>query len=184
MGSQARRVGARVPPVPMGVHARAELLSPCPTRRAETPPPLGFNYNCGVNFVPCVITNSKGRVSWHVLLESSWVLTHTSSALSQEIAVSTEGHCTHSLTMTCVNDHGMPMTTYGGSRLALKRKRASTMRWSTSTTCHSLQKLSSFERHPVSSLFIKKRFARLRSACGRRDSSRMPAHEGWKALTC
>ena len=24
-------------------------------------PPLGFNFNRGVNFVPCVVTNSKGR---------------------------------------------------------------------------------------------------------------------------
>ena len=25
------------------------------------PPPLGFNFNHGANFVPCIITNSKGR---------------------------------------------------------------------------------------------------------------------------
>ena len=32
-----------------------------PARRAETPPPLGFNFNHGVNFVPCIVTNRKGR---------------------------------------------------------------------------------------------------------------------------
>ena len=60
-GSQARRMGGRVQPVPTGVRVRAELLSPRPTRRAETLPLLGFNFNRGANFVPCVITNSEGR---------------------------------------------------------------------------------------------------------------------------
>ena len=50
-----------MPLVLMGVRVRAELLSPRPTRRAEMPPPLGFNFNRRVNFVPCVITNSEGR---------------------------------------------------------------------------------------------------------------------------
>ena len=59
-GSQARHVGG-VQPVPAGVRVGAELLSPRPARRAETPPPLGFNYNRGVNFVPCVVTNQEGR---------------------------------------------------------------------------------------------------------------------------
>ena len=59
-GSQARHMGG-VQPVLMGVRVGAELLSPCLARRAETPPPLGFNFNCGVNFVPCVVTNSEGR---------------------------------------------------------------------------------------------------------------------------
>ena len=54
-------MGGRVPLVPMGVRVGAELLSPCLARRAEMPPPLGFNFNCMVNFVPCVVTNSKGR---------------------------------------------------------------------------------------------------------------------------
>ena len=54
-------MGGGVQPVPTGVHVRAEFLSPRLARRAETPPPLGFNFNRGVNFVPCVITNSKGR---------------------------------------------------------------------------------------------------------------------------
>ena len=31
------------------------------TRRAETQPSLGFNFNCGANFVPCIITNDRGR---------------------------------------------------------------------------------------------------------------------------
>ena len=61
VGSQARRMGGRVQPVPTGVCVGAELLSPRPTRRAETPPPLGFNFNQGVNFVPCVVTNNEGR---------------------------------------------------------------------------------------------------------------------------
>ena len=60
-GSQACCMGARVPPVPTGVCVGAELLSPGLARRAETPPPLGFNFNCGANYIPCVITNSEGR---------------------------------------------------------------------------------------------------------------------------
>ena len=54
-------MGGGVQPVPTGVHVGAELLSPRPARRAETPHPLGFNFNRGVNFVPCVVTNSEGR---------------------------------------------------------------------------------------------------------------------------
>ena len=54
-------MGGRVQPVPTGVRVGAELLSPRPTRRAEMPPPLGFNFNRGANFVPCVVTNSEGR---------------------------------------------------------------------------------------------------------------------------
>ena len=60
-GSQACHVGGGVQPVPTGVRVGAELLSPRPARRAETPPPLGFNFNCGVNFVPCVVTHCEGR---------------------------------------------------------------------------------------------------------------------------
>ena len=60
-GSQACRMGARVPSVPMGVHVRVELLSPGQARRAETPPPLGFNFNHRVNYIPCIITNSDRR---------------------------------------------------------------------------------------------------------------------------
>ena len=54
-------MGGGVQPVPTGVCVGAELLSPRPARRAETLPPLGFNFNRGVNFMPCVITNSEGR---------------------------------------------------------------------------------------------------------------------------
>ena len=54
-------MGARVLAVLMGVCVGAELLSPGPARRAETPPPLGFNFNRGANYVPCTITNSEGR---------------------------------------------------------------------------------------------------------------------------
>ena len=54
-------MGRGVQPVPMGVRIGAELLSPLPTRRAETPPPLGFNFNRGANFIPCVVTNNEGR---------------------------------------------------------------------------------------------------------------------------
>ena len=60
-GSQARRMGARVPTVPTGVCDGAELLPTSAPRRAETPPPLGFNYNRGPNYVPCVINNNNGR---------------------------------------------------------------------------------------------------------------------------
>ena len=54
-------MGGRVQPVPTGVRVGAELLSPCLARRAETPPPLGFNFNRVVDFVPCVVTNKEGR---------------------------------------------------------------------------------------------------------------------------
>ena len=54
-------MGARVPPVPQGVHVGAELLPARPARRAETPPPLCFNFNRGANFVPCIITDNRGR---------------------------------------------------------------------------------------------------------------------------
>ena len=60
-GSQACRVGGRVQPVPAVVRVGAELLSPRAARRAETPPPLGFNFNRRVNFVPCIVINSEGR---------------------------------------------------------------------------------------------------------------------------
>ena len=70
-GSQAHQVGARVPLVPQGVHDGAELLSPSPARRAETPPPLGFNFNCGANFVPCIVTDNRGR---GVPAQYTWVI--------------------------------------------------------------------------------------------------------------
>ena len=60
-GSQARHLGTRVPPVPTGVRVGAELLLTRLTGRAETPPPLGFNFNCGANYVPCIITDNRGR---------------------------------------------------------------------------------------------------------------------------
>ena len=54
-------MGARVPPIPEGVHVGAELPLTSPERRAETTPPLGFNFNCRANYVPCIITNNSGR---------------------------------------------------------------------------------------------------------------------------
>ena len=60
-GSQARHLGARVPPIPEGVRVRAELLFTRLARGAETPPPLGFNFNRGANYVPCIVTDSRGR---------------------------------------------------------------------------------------------------------------------------
>ena len=54
-------MGARVPAIPTGVHNGAELLSTGAARRTETPPPIGFNYNQGPNYVPFVITNQQGR---------------------------------------------------------------------------------------------------------------------------
>ena len=54
-------MGVRVLSVPMGVRVGAELLSSGPARRAETLPPLGFSFNCGANYIPCIVTNSKGR---------------------------------------------------------------------------------------------------------------------------
>ena len=32
-----------------------------PSRGAETPPPLGFNFNRGANYVPCIVTDNRGR---------------------------------------------------------------------------------------------------------------------------
>ena len=60
-GSQARHLGTRVPPIPEGVQVRAELLLARPPRRSETPPPLGFNFNRGANYVPCIVTDNRGR---------------------------------------------------------------------------------------------------------------------------
>ena len=54
-------MGTRVPVVPTGVRDGAELLPVSTPRRAETPPPLGFNYNRGPNYVPFVITSNSGR---------------------------------------------------------------------------------------------------------------------------
>ena len=68
-GSQACHLGARVPPIPEGVRVGAELLLACPSRGAETPLPLGFNFNCGSNYVPCIVTDSRGRVSRHATPE-------------------------------------------------------------------------------------------------------------------
>ena len=45
----------------MGVRIGAELLLTRPTGRAETPPPLGFNFNRGANYVPCIVTDNRGR---------------------------------------------------------------------------------------------------------------------------
>ena len=54
-------MGARVPTVPTGVRDGAELLPTSMPRRTETPPPLGFSYNCGPNYMPFIITNNSGR---------------------------------------------------------------------------------------------------------------------------
>ena len=54
-------MGARILTVPVGVRDGAELLPTSAPRRAETPPPLGFNYNRGPNYVPCVINGDNGR---------------------------------------------------------------------------------------------------------------------------
>ena len=60
-GSQAHRMGGRISSVLQGVCIGAELLSPGLSRRAETLPPLGFNFNCGANYVPCIVTDNRGR---------------------------------------------------------------------------------------------------------------------------
>ena len=64
-------MGARVPQVLQGVLIGAELLSPSLARRTETWPPLGFNFNCRANFVPCIVTNNRGR---GVLAQYTWVI--------------------------------------------------------------------------------------------------------------
>ena len=60
-GSQARCMGARVPTIQTGIRDGTELLPTSTPRRAETPPPLGFIYNRGPNYVPCVINDNNGR---------------------------------------------------------------------------------------------------------------------------
>ena len=60
-GSQAHHLGTRVPPIPEGVRVGAELLLARPSRGAEMPPPLGFNFNRGANYVPCIVTDNRGR---------------------------------------------------------------------------------------------------------------------------
>ena len=61
VGSQACRMGAQVPAVSMEVRNGAELLSTSTPRNTETPPPIGFNYNHGPNYVPCITSNNNGR---------------------------------------------------------------------------------------------------------------------------
>ena len=68
-GSQARRMGARVPTVPAGVRDGAELLSTSAPRRAETPPPIGFT--AGPTMCPASSTTTAG-ISLHASLGSSW----------------------------------------------------------------------------------------------------------------
>ena len=60
-GSQAHQMGTRVPQIAQGVHIGAELSSTSVTRRVETLPPLGFYFNQGANFIPCIITDNTGR---------------------------------------------------------------------------------------------------------------------------
>ena len=47
--------------VPTGVRKGTELLPVGAPRRLETLPPIGFNYNCGANYVPLIISNTSGR---------------------------------------------------------------------------------------------------------------------------
>ena len=54
-------MGARVPTVLTGVCDGAELLPISTPRRTETPPPIGWNYNRGPNYVPCIITDNRTR---------------------------------------------------------------------------------------------------------------------------
>ena len=61
VGSQARRLGARVPAVPLIIHDGTDLLPTGPTRRTETPPPIGFNYNRGPHYVPCIVSDNCRR---------------------------------------------------------------------------------------------------------------------------
>ena len=37
------------------------MLLPRLARGAETPPPLGFNFNRGAHYVPCIVTDNRGR---------------------------------------------------------------------------------------------------------------------------
>ena len=45
----------------MGVCNGTELLSTSAPRKTEMPPPIGFNYNHGPNYVPCIISDNSGR---------------------------------------------------------------------------------------------------------------------------
>ena len=53
-------MGARVLAVLTGVRDGAELLPISMPRRTETPPSIGFNYNHGTHYVPCIISNNNG----------------------------------------------------------------------------------------------------------------------------
>ena len=46
---------------PPGVSQRATSHPSRPSPRTETPPPLGFDFNHGLNYVPCLITLNGGR---------------------------------------------------------------------------------------------------------------------------
>ena len=46
---------------PPGIPQRATSHASRPSPRTETPPPLGFDFNCGSNYVPCLVTLDGGR---------------------------------------------------------------------------------------------------------------------------
>ena len=169
-GSQARRMGRGVQPVPTGVCVGAELLSPRPTGRVETPPPFRFEFNRGVNFIPCVVTNSEGR---GVLARYTRVIMGPDPHV---IGIIPGDRSQYGGLLYVLPDHDLgERPRYAHNDLwwfkhgANERARLTT-RWSTSTTSHSLLRSRESERRPASSLLTKRKSTRSKNACGRQDS--------------
>ena len=166
-GSQARRMGARVPAVSAGVRDGAELLPTSTPRRAETPPPLGFNYNRGANYVPFVITTQgrsvPARFTRVVMGADPHVIGMIPGDNNQYGAPYTLPQ-----TMTRKTDLGTPLTTYGSSRLELTTPLASTSPSTSSTTYPSRPRSRASGKPRACSPNTRKTSARSRCTCGRR----------------
>ena len=132
---------------------------------------------------PVSSPTTKGGVSQHATLGSSWAPTLTSLASSLEIGISMEGPCRQSLTMVRESAHGTCMTTFGISITALTKGHGLTMRWNTYMTSHSSLRSHVSAMHHSSSSYTRKRYERLRNVCGRPASSRTPACVCWRELT-
>ena len=133
-GSQACRMGARVPTIPTGVHDGTELLPTSTPRSAEMQPPLGFNYNRRPNYVPCVINDNNGRsipacFTRVVMGADPHVIGMIPGDRTSMVAL-----CMPPRIMTKEKDLGTHLTTYGSSRPALTTPPASTSLSNSSTT--------------------------------------------------
>ena len=181
-GSQARHLGARVPPIPEGVRVGAELLFACPSRRTEMPPPLGFNFNRGANYVPCIVTDSRGRgVPAHYTRVIMGPDPHVISIIPGDTS-QYGGHCMQSLTMIRESPHGTPKMTSGTSSSALTTSIGSNRHSNISVTYLSPLRLHATVKPLASSSNTRKKYVNLKIACGKPASSRMPVDAGWKGL--